>query len=60
LIGIYLQEHIADAHRHAIVVRKDNLDLLHVRHLRSYGHLVAREDRFARAAVDRQASTRNV
>ena len=34
LISVDLQEHVADAQRHAVVVGKDDLDLIHVRHLR--------------------------
>ena len=33
LISVDLQEHVADAQRHAIVVGKDDLDLIHIRHL---------------------------
>jgi len=38
LISVDLQEHIADPQRHTIVVRKDDLDMLHLRHCRSHGH----------------------
>ena len=35
LISVDLQEHVADAQRHAIVVGKDDLDPIHLRHLRT-------------------------
>jgi hypothetical protein len=37
LVSVDLQEHIADAQRHAIVASEDNLNLLHGRYLRSCG-----------------------